>query len=320
MNFAAFDLNLLRVFNALMRERSATRAGEAIGLSQPAVSAALNRLRHLLNDQLFVRRGNDMVPTPRAVSLDETVREALAGLEAALAGDRRFDPGAADRLFTLIGADFFSTLLMPKLSERLAVKAPRVRLRLMDIARGDFVRLLQEDVVDVAMEPSFEMPDWISTETLFIAPLAIIVAKSHPALAKGPWRGSEFPLDLFCELPHAIRSVDGLHGVVDVGLAAVGRSRRVVLMLPHFQSVALAVAQGRLIAAIPIQFARAVASSLDLAIYDPPIPVMAHTIKLYWHRRHDKNPAHQWLREEILSATEVFRAGEDMEAIAAAAS
>jgi len=307
MNFAAFDLNLLRVFNALMRERSVTRAGELIGLSQPAVSAALNRLRHLLDDQLFVRRGNDMVPTPRAEGLDEAVREALAQIETALAGDRRFDPGTADRLFTLIGADFFSTLLMPSLSERLAVKAPHVKLRLMDIARGDFVRLLQEDAVDVAMEPSFDMPEWISTETLFIAPLAIIISNSHPATAKRPWPAGEFPLDLFCELPHAIRSVDGMPGVVDTSLATVGRSRKVVLMLPHFQSVALAVAQSRLIAAVPIQFARAVASGLDLAIYDLPVPVKAHNIKLYWHKRHDRNPAHRWFREEILSATEVFR-------------
>ncbi|WP_246215961.1 LysR family transcriptional regulator [Microvirga makkahensis] len=233
-----------------------------IGLSQPAASAALKRLRHLLDDQLFVRRGNDMVPTPRAEGLDAAAREALAQIETALAGDKRFDPGSADRPFTLIGADFFSTLLMPSLSERLAVKAPHVKLRLMEIA----------------MEPSSAMPDWISTETLFIAPSAIIIAKSHPAAAKRQWATGEFPLDLFCELPHAIHSVDGMPGVADTSLATVGRSTKVVLMLPHFQSVALAAAQGRLIAAVPIQLAQAVASSLDLAIYDLPVPVKTHDI------------------------------------------
>src|SRR3954451_13086285 len=105
MNFGAFDLNLLRVFDALMRERSVTRAGEQIGLSQPAVSQALNRLRALLDDQLFVRRGAEMLPTPRAEALGPAIRDALAQVEVALTGDRRFDPATAERAYTLIGAD-----------------------------------------------------------------------------------------------------------------------------------------------------------------------------------------------------------------------
>src|SRR5690606_2612012 len=105
MNLNAFDLNLLRVFDALMRERSVTRAGERVGLSQPAVSAALNRLRHVLGDQLLVRRGNDMVPTPRAEDIGETIREALSRIELILAPRGAFDPGALERSFTLLGSD-----------------------------------------------------------------------------------------------------------------------------------------------------------------------------------------------------------------------
>lgn len=308
MNFAAFDLNLLRTFDALMRERSVTRAGEAVGLSQPAVSAALNRLRHLLDDQLFVRRGNDMIPTPRAEALHEPVREILSQLEIALAGDMRFDPSAADRTFTLIGADFFSTLLMPELSERMAQKAPRISLRLLDSARGDVVRLLQEDAIDAALERPLDVPEWVSTEVLFRSPFTIIAARNHPGIPQEARALKELSLDLFCELPHAMRSIDGsMTGHVDDALAAMGRRRRVTLALPHFQSVALAVARGRLIAAVPVQFARAMASSLDLALYDPPLPVSVPDIKLYWHSRHDRNPAHVWLREQIMSATEVFR-------------
>jgi DNA-binding transcriptional LysR family regulator len=303
MNFAAFDLNLLRTFDALMRERSVTRAGEAVGLSQPAVSAALNRLRHLLDDQLFIRRGNDMVPTPRAEALAGAVRDALTSLEIALIGDRRFDPAAAERTFTLLGADFFSTQLMPELAERMAAKAPRASLRLLDSARGDVVRLLQEDAIDAALERPLDVPDWVSTELLFPSPFAIIASKHHPSITPGNAGNRVLSLDLLCELPHAIRSIDGsMHGYLDYALAELGRRRRVVLALPHFQGVALAVARGRLIAAVPVQFARAVAPALDLSIYDPPFPVPVPEIKLYWHSRHDKNPAHQWLRQEILDA------------------
>ncbi|HZH52858.1 MAG TPA: LysR family transcriptional regulator [Microvirga sp.] len=301
MNFAAFDLNLLHVFDALMRERSVTRAGEALGLSQPAVSAALNRLRHLLDDQLFVRRGNDMVPTPRAENLAEPIRGALTKLESALAGDRSFDPGAAERTFTLLGADFFSTQLMPELATRIAEKAPNIALRFLDSARGDITRLLQEDSIDAALERPLTTPDWVATELLFTSPFAIIAAANHPLIANRAAPGSTFPLDLFCELPHALRSIDGsMQGYIDDALSSLGRKRRVSLALPHFQSVALVVAKGKFIAAVPLQFAHVVAPSLNLAVYEPPIPVPIPEIKLYWHSRHTDNPAHRWLRQEIL--------------------
>ena len=108
MNLNSLDLNLIRVLDALLREHSVTRAGERIGLSQPAVSAALNRLRHALNDQLFVRQGNDMVPTPRAESLAEPIRVALGEIARVFEADGKFDPAKLDRVFTLLGADFFS--------------------------------------------------------------------------------------------------------------------------------------------------------------------------------------------------------------------
>ncbi|RDI54862.1 LysR family transcriptional regulator [Microvirga subterranea] len=303
MNFAAFDLNLIHVFDALMRERSVTRAGEALGLSQPAVSAALNRLRHLLDDQLFVRRGNDMVPTPRAENLAEPIRDALGKLESALAGDRTFDPGAAERTFTLLGADFFSMLLMPDLATRIAAKAPKIALRFLDSAKGDITRLLQEDSIDAALERPLTIPDWIATELLFASPFAIIAPAGHPALAGKVRPGSAFPLDLFCEMPHAIRSIDGsMQGYIDDALSSLGRKRRVSLALPHFQSVALVVAKGKFIAAVPSQFAHVVAPSLNLAVFEPPIPVPIPEIKLYWHNRHTDNPAHRWLRQQILES------------------
>ena len=302
MNFAAFDLNLLRVFDALMHERGVTRAGLRIGLSQPAVSSALNRLRAILDDQLFVRVGAQMVPTPKAEDVAPAIAESLARLEAALFGDVRFDPAEADRTFTLQGADFFSVLLMPGLSRRVAAEAPSVRLRMLDTARGDIERLLRDDVIDISLEPLIAMPDWVASEHAIFSPFLVIATPGHPALLDVP-PGEPIPLDLYCALPHAMRSVDGgMAGVIDEGLARVGRSRRVVLALPNFQGVATTVAEGDLIAAIPEQFARAYASRLGLALYPMPMPTAVPEIRMYWRKRNTANPAHAWLRRLVLDA------------------
>lgn len=309
MNFAAFDLNLLRVFDALMRERSVTRAGEQIGLSQPAVSAALARLRHLLDDQLFVRRGAEMAPTPRAEALADTVRDTLGRLEVALQGDRAFDPAQADRSFTLLGADFVALLVMPRLFEAVAAVAPGVRLRLVDTGWGELERLFQEDVIDLAIERPGHAADWIVSEPLFLSPFAVVAARGRADLAAaGIKPGDVLPLDLFCDLPHVLRSTDGsMSGHVDDALGELGRRRRVVLALPQFSAVALAVARSPdLIAALPVQFARAVADVLGLDLFEAPLDVFVPEIQMYWHRRHEKNPAHRWMREQVRAVTAGF--------------
>ncbi len=301
MNFAAFDLNLLRVFDALMRERSATRAGERIGLSQPAVSAALARLRHALGDGLFVRQRSEMIPTPRALALAGPIREALARVEGALQGAERFAPATAERAFTLLGADFFALMLMPALAEELAKAAPGIALRFVDSAHGEVEPVLTRGAADFALEPPHEVPDWIARRLLFKSPFAVIAAKDHRALrAARVKRGAPVPLDLFCALPHALRSIDGsTTGAIDAALATVGRKRRVVLALPQFISVAHAVARGQLIASVPVQFATAFAAPLGLATYAVPVPVAVPPIYLYWHRRHDDDAAHAWMRDRI---------------------
>src|SRR5581483_1970138 len=309
MNFAAFDLNLMRVFDALMRERSATRAGDLVGLSQPAVSNALNRLRHTLKDGLFVRRGKPTVPTPRAESIAERVREALMQFEQVVAGDARFDPANAERVFTLLGSDMFSMQFMPRFADRIAATAPGIALRLIDSAGGDVERLLRDNVIDVALERPIDMPDWVSRQLLFRSPFVLIAARRHPAIRKaGIKAGGTLPLSLFCELPFALRSIDGsMSGLVDDALQKAGASRRVVLTLPHFHAIALAVAEGRLVATVPSQFADAVAKDLGLSIYRLPIEVVVPEIKMYWHRRHDQNPAHRWLRSQIAVAVKPFQ-------------
>lgn len=304
MNFNAFDLNLLRVFDALMRERSATRAGERIGLSQPAVSAALNRLRALLDDQLFVRKGNEMVPTPRADDVFGPVRDALQAIEAALGPPRGFDPATARRTFTLLGADFFSLLLMPRLYARWSEAAPGLTWRFLDSARagpgGDVTRLLLDDAIDAALERPLDTAEPIESRQLFSSPFALIARRGHPALS-GVAPGDPVPLEIYTALPHAIRSIDGsLSGMVDDALSKAGARRTVRIALPHFESVAEAVAMSGALAAVPRQFAEAVAERMGLTLYALPVEVPAPDVRLYWHARRNDDPAHRWLREAVM--------------------
>ncbi len=301
MNFAAFDLNLLRVFDALMRERSVTRAGEQVGLSQPAVSAALQRLRDLLQDRLFVRQGNDMLPTPRAETLAPGVREALSQLELLLGGERAFNPKTDRRTFTMMGGDFFSTVLVPDLVEQFGRDGSVISLRFLDSARGDVERLLKDDAIDLALERPLGVPEWIATELLFRSPFKVIVSASHHAVLSGEISaGRALTLDVLCALDWAIRSVDGtMTGMVDEALAKLGRSRRTVLAVPHFHALTAAVARGGLAAAVPAQFAYRFAAGDRLLVFDLPFEVPAPEVKLYWHSRHTRNPAHRWLRQQV---------------------
>lgn len=302
MGLNSLDLNLVRVLDALLRERSVTRAGERLGLSQPAVSAALARLRNILNDQLFVRSGNDMLPTPRAEGLAVAVRSALSVIERAFETGGPVDPRTLDRTCTLLGADFFSMLLMPRLSACLAEEAPGVRVRLVDSALGDVARLLKDDAIDAALERPLDLPDWVSSAFLFRSPFAIIASRRNSRLAPLDLPpGAPVPMDLFCALPHAIRSIDGsMSGFTDDALGEAGAARRVTLALPHFQGVALAVAESDLVASVPCQFAEFAARDLKLALYRPPIAIPVPEIRMYWHARHDDAREHAWMRSRIL--------------------
>lgn len=159
MNFAALDLNLLRVFDAMMMELSTVRAGGRLGLTQSAVSAALGRLRQIMQDDLFIREGNRMVPTPRALALQEPIRTALRQMEEALSSAAGFDPATSDRDFVLAGSDYVSTFLMPRLARVVRPEAPDVTLQMLDVPAQQVVPFLSKGRVDVAVERQMETPD-----------------------------------------------------------------------------------------------------------------------------------------------------------------
>ena len=304
MNFAALDLNLLRVFSAMMIERSTVRAGERVGLSQPAVSSALGRLRKILSDELFVRDGHRMVPTTKALALEGPIKAALQQIEDALSSALGFDPLTADRNFVIAGSDYISTFLMPQLARTAASEAPGVTLQLLDFPPSQVFSLLSDGKVDVAVDRGMDPPDWIRQETLFRSFVVCIARKNHLVLSSnGNAPGQRIPPEIYCAIPQVILSTDGSKtGSMQQALGRLGFSRRVAMTVPHFQAVALAAAGGDLLGNVPVQFARYSARLLDLDLYLPPVPPPIVEMRMYWHRRIDRDPAQAWLRSRVAAA------------------
>lgn len=306
MNIASLDLNLLRVFDALMLERSVTRAGERIGLSQPAVSSALNRLRHLVGDQLFVREGNTMVPTSRATALGPAVRQAMENIDLVFSEHSAFDPQSATRSFRLLGSDYFSTMLMPELSLRVLSAAPNILLQFLDGGPRAMPHVLSEGTIDLTLGLPAEMPEWAAFQFLFKSRLVVAARRGHPELQRaGVAPGEAIPLDVFCALPQVICSTDGgLSTFVDTALNASGRKRRIALTMPHFHAVSLAIANGQLVGSMPSQFAEIAAGTLGLELFELPVGGHELDVGMSWHRRYDRDDAHLWLRDQVRSVLE----------------
>ncbi|HUZ73675.1 MAG TPA: LysR family transcriptional regulator [Stellaceae bacterium] len=303
MNFATFDLNLLRVFQALMTERHVTKAGQRIGLSQPAVSAALNRLRATFDDELFIREAGGMRPTPRALALSEPIDDALCRIELALGSTGRFEPAAARRDFSIMGIDYVSYLLASPLASELRRTAPGVVVRFVDARTGPIPQLLEEGRIDLAIEVMHEWSDPVRSQFLLRDRYAVIAAADNPeiALSAVPDR-AVLDLDVYCRLPHVLHSLTGgTIGNVDAALAALNRQRHVALSLPHFFSIARAVATSELIATYPERLAAEIAPLLGLRLYRPPVELAPISLAMIWHRRNDSEAGHMWLRQRLMT-------------------
>jgi len=302
VNFATFDLNLLRVLDALLRDRSTIKAGERLGLSQPAVSAALGRLRHALNDDILVRQGQRMVPTDFANRLTGPLREELFRLET-LFVEPAFEPETANMTFRVCGSDFFADMLMPALIERTQEISPFIKIQLVDLVPDSYVDTLDRYGADAALVPDADFPDWIEKQVLFRSPFVVIAANDNPHTKAAKLKaGDTFPLDLFCELKHALFSPQGnIRSMGDDALDEIGRQRDVVATLPAFSGVCRTVRNSDLIALVPCQYAQNLGGLLNIQAYKAPIDVVVPKISLIWQRRLDNAPSQVWFRELVSS-------------------
>jgi DNA-binding transcriptional LysR family regulator len=241
---SAIDLNLLVAFEALYRERSVTKAGRHLGLSQPATSAALAKLRALLGDPLFVKTPRGLEPTERCDALAKPVAQALSDLRDAL-GDESFDPASAERAFKVGSVDAVLAVVMPELASRVAGEAPHVQIGLRSIDPGAAIALLDAREIDLAIAPCPDVPKHLSFEELFPVPLAVGMRVDHPL------RGAPTLADLG-RFPHAVVVFAGPPRTpIDDALEALGVVRRATIVASSFLAVPDLIARCDAIALLP---------------------------------------------------------------------
>ncbi len=304
MNLRSLDLNLLVVFDAVMEARNTRRAGEKIGLSQPAVSNALSRLRGHLKDDLFVRGVGGLRPTERALELSGPIKQALNELEAAFDATP-FSPDSAHRSFAIGTNDYVVTVFLPVLMARLEAQAPGIDLRIRPSAGRSF-EMLDAQEIDLAIAAFDPIPERFDSRLLLDEPYVCMMRAGHPLAA-----GDDLSLDAYTGARHLLVTPRGDEtGFIDTQLARLGRTRRIALTINNFSSVPPILSATDLIATLPRAIACTFRDQWDLK--PMPLPLerfdgFGHPTMI-WHRRLGRHPAHDWLRKVICeTAAEVER-------------
>ena len=295
MHISGIDLNLAVVLRALLDERNVSRAARKLGLSQSATSHALARLREVLRDPLFVRTRTGLVPTVRAESMAVAVRSAVSALEASFFATPPFDPSTARRTFRVRPSDYVEYLMVPRLLERLAQVAPNMDLWTRPAATEPTLAL-ERGQLDLLIQPTRtrEETPAFRMEELWDDEFVGVMRRGHPLAQR------RLTLERFAAASHALIAPTGQPGgFVEDALAKHGLSRRIVFTTPSFLVAPHVVAATDLLLIAPARIAVAFAKPLALLTFAPPIDLPGFRVAMFWHDRHDADPAHRFVRREI---------------------
>ncbi len=292
----SLDLNLLRVFDALMQERKVVTAAHRLGLSAPAVSNALARLRRATGDELFTRTAQGMQPTPHALSIAQTLGGALAAIEQSLARPAGFDPATSSRRFRIAMTDIGEIVFLPALMRALQEQAPQVGLETVRNSPGEAPGHTRDEMarggIDLAVGWLPDLDAGFHQRRLFEQRYVCLMAAVHP-LATGP-----LTLERFCGARHALVAAEGTgHERIDRLLRRHGVRRSTLLQLPHFVAVPWIVRDSDLVVTVPLKLAERVAAPLGLVMRELPLALPAFEVNLFWHQRVQADAGHRWLRE-----------------------
>jgi DNA-binding transcriptional LysR family regulator len=307
MSFLTLDLNLLRVFDAVMTEQNLTRAATRLAMTQPAVSNAVKRLRDALGDELLIRTAHGVKPTARAESLWPAVRRALAELEEAVA-PRSFELANANVTFRMAMADATAGLLLPPLVRLIESDAPGIDIRMVPLTTREPRPMLLRGDIDLAigffpgvvaqLQGATETP--IRHERLYAGHYVAVMRKQHPLADK------ELTLDRYCDANQLLVSFSGrARGLVDDALVSLNRERRILLTVNQFFTAGKVVAASDLLMVIPFHLIEATGMSEALVYKELPFKLPEVHIDMLWHERDARSPGHRWLREQ-LSASVAF--------------
>lgn len=298
MKLSAVDLNLLVAFDALFSEGSVGAAASRIGLTQPAMSKRLARLRALFRDDLFVRSGDGMRPTERALDLADPIRSALRQIEEALGGYGRFQPGRSGRTFRIATPDHIAATLMPSVIAAIRTQAPRVSIALRSMHRQALVEALETGEIDLAITLLPDAPTTLKRANLFHENWVSLVSENHPEIRE------ELTLDLFLKYPHLlITHVGDLKGYLDRLLDERGLRRHVAASLPYFLAAPAIIARTDMIITLSERVVRLLPWP-GVRSFPVPLDYHGYNETMLWHRRNDGDPGHAWLRRLIASESE----------------
>ncbi|MCY1522170.1 HTH-type transcriptional regulator SyrM 1 [compost metagenome] len=279
----------------LLSEHNVTRAAQRLHFSQPSVSVHLARLRDYFGDPLLLPGPRGMRPTAKAESLREPLREALAALEHAVSPDSPFDPAASAHTWRVAATDYGeSTIVLPAM-QTLRRAAPGVRLAVLEMVPSRIARQCEQAELDLAFHTTDGSPPALHRRALFTERYVLAGRAGHPRLKRRP------TLAQFCTLEHVMVSPDGggFSGVTDEALALAGMQRRVVLSVPHFLFVTAVLASTDLVAMVPERLVR---DAPALRLLEPPVEVPGYEMSMLWHERVHRDPAHRWLREQVVAS------------------
>lgn len=299
MHISGLDLNLAVVLDALLKERSVSKAAKRIGLSQSATSHALARLRDVLGDPLLVRTRHGVTPTPRAETMAAPLATALASLERTLLTAPRFEPAVARRRFRIAATDYAELLVIPHLLGALAIAAPGVEVWLRPMS-DDAVNALHRGELDLVLGvfPPSTLDARLHATTLLDDRMVSIVRKGHP-LARG-----KLTLARFAAARHALIAPRGNPGgPVDDALAARGLRRQIAFATPHFVVAPHVIAHTDLVLTLAERIAKFFVAQLPVRIVEPPLRLPRIRLAMIWHDQYDPEPAHRWLREQLTAVT-----------------
>lgn len=294
---ASLNLNLLPALAALLRERNVSAAARRVGVSQPAMSHALARLRTVLGDPLLVVAGRKMALTPRGEQLAAALPAALDRLDEVLAPPRPFAPATATQRFRIATFDYFEVTTLPEVLAYLRRHAPGIHLDVERVDAAAITRLVDGELDLILGAESMAMPGGLMRRVLYRDPFAVIARAGHPRV--GPGR---LTLERYVELDHLLVAVEGRGpGVVDRALARHGLARRVALRLPHFSSAGLAVACSDLVATVASTVAHRARQLHGVQVLAPPLELPSPALVAWWPRQHDDEPARRWFRDILFS-------------------
>jgi DNA-binding transcriptional LysR family regulator len=319
-SFSTLDLNLLRVFNAVMEERSVLRASQKVCLSQSAVSHSLARLREMLDDELFVRTATGMQPTARAVAMAGMVRDALKALEAAVELPK-FEPTTSSKKFTIAANDFTTMIVAPRLLHILRIEAPQIDIAIKPVTRIDLAEQIDLGRIDAAVGTFSAIPSRFKSGLLFGYD-DVLVAHASRQLGK-------VTTDMLAALPIVVVSfgsepdgaVDGFiserglarrsemydRASLERAMAASQLVPRIAVSLPHFLALPAFLDSSGLSAIVPRPLADSFALTYPISIHELPYPTTRLEVRSLWHERHQGDASQDWLHEVLRRATEHLR-------------